>query len=119
VFLEEESMTEEIIVTLELKKPLDKMTAKELRLLAIDQIPQITGASGMTKEELVTQIKEIFNIKDEEGGPSPYQDQVLKMKREIRTLREQKSQVSDREKRNRLRRKIHTLKKRTRRLSSV
>jgi hypothetical protein len=112
-------MTEEIIVTLELKKPLDKMTAKELRQLAMDQIPQITGASGMTKEELVTQIKEIFNIKDEEGGVSPYQDQIIKMKREIRDLRQQKLDTQDRQKRDRLRRRIHALKKRTRRLATV
>jgi hypothetical protein len=112
-------MAEEIVVTLELKKPLDKMTAKELRQLAMDQIPQITGASGMTKEELVTRIKEIFNIKDEEGGASPYKDQILKMKHEIRTLREEKGQTQDRAKRNRIRRKIHGLKKRTRRLATT
>ena len=48
-------MSEEI--KLELKKPLDKMTAKELRQLAIDQIPQITGASGMDREQLLAAIK--------------------------------------------------------------
>ncbi|MFP4317009.1 MAG: hypothetical protein ACLFQR_12380 [Desulfovibrionales bacterium] len=111
-------MAEEIIVTLELKKPLDKYTAKELRQLAIDQIPQITGASGMSKEELVAQIREIFNLHEEEGGASPYRDQILRMKKEIRVLREEKAKAEDKQKKSRIRRKIHALKKRTRRLAT-
>ena len=51
-------MAEEI--NLDLKKPLDKMTAKELRQLAIEKIPQITGASGMDKDQLVKAIKEVL-----------------------------------------------------------
>ncbi|MFW6324433.1 MAG: hypothetical protein ACOC0U_05145 [Desulfovibrionales bacterium] len=115
-------MAEEIIVELELTKPLDKYTAKELRQLAIDQIPQITGASGMSKEELVAEIKRIFNIQDEgEAGKSPYKDQILRIKKEIRVLRDEKSQLpaSEKQKRNLIRRKIHALKKRTRRLAAV
>ena len=38
---------------LDLKKPLDKMTAKELRELVLKQIPQVTGASGLGKDELL------------------------------------------------------------------
>ena len=38
------------------EKPLEKMTAKELRDLA-KEIPGITGAHGMNKPELLTEIK--------------------------------------------------------------
>ena len=55
-------------IKLELKKPLDKMTAKELRQLVIEKIPQITGASGMDKETLLASIKEVMGITDEEGS---------------------------------------------------
>ena len=52
---------------LDLKKPLDKMTAKELRDLVLKQIPQITGASGLGKEELLVQIKEAGGSGFDEG----------------------------------------------------
>ena len=54
-----------------LKKPLDKMTVKELKDLAIAKIPQIVGASGMHKEDLLAAIKENLGIVEEEGGGSP------------------------------------------------
>ena len=53
---------------LDLKKPLDKMTAKELRELVLKQIPQVTGASGLGKDELLVQIKEVLGIGGEEGS---------------------------------------------------
>lgn len=109
-------------IKIDLKKPLDKMTAKELKQLVIDQIPQITGASGMDKDTLVVQIKEVLGIKDDaENKVSPYKDQILRMKAEIRTLREKKTAVTpeDRKTRSRLRKKIHALKKRSRRLAAV
>ncbi len=45
---------------LELKKPLEKMTAKELRELSMKQLPQVVGASGMGKEELLAEIKKVL-----------------------------------------------------------
>jgi hypothetical protein len=106
-----------------LKKPLDKMTAKELRELCIDKIPQITGASGMDKEALVVAVKEVLGFSTDEGnkGPSPYKDQIWALKRQVRSLRQEKDQIpaNQRQDRNRLRRKINLLKKRTRRLAAV
>lgn len=103
--------------SLGLSKPLDKMTAKELRQLVMDKIPQITGASGMGKEELVAAIKEVFGIVDEEGAVSPYKKQISGIKKDIAGLREERLQASSRKDREILRKKINKLKKRSRRLA--
>ncbi len=105
--------------SLGLTKTLDKMTAKELRQLAMEKIPAIVGASSMSKEDLVARIKELFDISDEDGSVSPYKDQILGLKREIRDLRAAKEQADGRKERDVLRRKINKLKKRTRRLANA
>ncbi|WP_028573784.1 hypothetical protein [Desulfonatronovibrio hydrogenovorans] len=108
-------------INLELKKPLDRMTAKELRQLAMDKIPQITGASGMDKESLVAAIKEVLGITDEEGSAKKaYQEQISSLKKKIKELQAKKLELPQEEKsaRQALRKKIHSLKKRTRRLSA-
>ncbi|GAB6037369.1 hypothetical protein JCM15519_19280 [Fundidesulfovibrio butyratiphilus] len=106
-------MAEEL--TIELKKPLDKMTAKELRDLAMNQIKGFQGASGMDKDELLKAIKEFLGISEEEGAANPYKTQILAMKAQMRDLRTKKAAegVSNKE-RDILRRKISKLKKRTR-----
>ncbi len=107
---------------LELKKPLDKMTAKELRELVMNQIPQITGASGMGKEEILAAIK-VLTGGDEEGGQTnPYKGQILSLKKEITELRGKKAETPGkgaRKDRSTLRKKINKLKKRTRRLAAA
>ncbi|MGE4291971.1 MAG: hypothetical protein AB7E32_07160 [Desulfovibrio sp.] len=113
----EERTYEVTFESLGLTKTLDKMTAKELRALCVAKIPGITGASGMSKEDLVVRIKEIFGISDEEGGVSPYKDQILTIKRQIRELRLKKQASEERKERDVLRRRINKLKKRTRRLA--
>ena len=64
--MDEESKTEETqnIDAEELEKPLDKMTAKELREVAA-VIPGVTGVHAMKKEELLKTVKEHRGIKDE------------------------------------------------------
>ena len=99
-----------------LTKPLEKMTAKELRTLCIDKLPMITGASGKEKDELVQEIKDVFGIVDEEQV-SPYKKQIHEIKRQIRALRVKKAEIEDRTQRDRVRRQITKLKKRTRRLA--
>lgn len=49
------------------EKPLDKMTVKDLREVA-KEIPEITGAHGMKKDELLAAIKQARGIEDE---PAP------------------------------------------------
>jgi len=99
-----------------LTKPLEKMTAKELRALIIEKLPMITGASGKDKDVLVAEIKDVFGIVDEEQV-SPYKKQIAEIKKQIRAMRVEKEGMEDRNKRDYLRRKINKLKKRTRQLA--
>lgn len=104
--------------TVELKKPLDKMTAKELRDLAINHLPSVVGASGMGKDELLVEIKQALGITEQAGGASPYKAQILTMKSHMRALREKKAAEGlTRKERDILRRKVNKLKKRTRNLA--
>ena len=108
-------------LNLQLKKPLDKMTAKELRELVVNQIPQITGAFGMSKEDILAAIKNVFGMDSEEGskGISPYKPQIQSLKKQIKTMRESKLSLDGRAERGIIRKKINKLKKRTRRLASA
>lgn len=108
-------------LNLQLKKPLDKMTAKELRELVVTQIPQITGASGMAKEEILAAIKSALGMDDEEGnkGVSPYKAQIQGLKKQIKDMRKDKLELAARSDRAILRKKINKLKKRTRRLAAA
>jgi ABC-type uncharacterized transport system ATPase subunit len=45
------------------EKPLDKMTVVELREVAKEEIPGITGVTGMKKDQLLEAIKEARGIK--------------------------------------------------------
>jgi hypothetical protein len=47
----------------EKKKPLDKMTVKELKEIALE-LPEITGVHGMNKSDLLTAIKAAKGIQD-------------------------------------------------------
>ncbi len=117
--MSEDKVVEISFESLGLSKPLEKMTAKELRQMIMEKIPQIQGASGMTKEDLVGTVKQTFGIKDEEGGVSPYKEQILGIKRNMKTLRAAKTQMGTRKEKEIARRKINKLKKRTRRLSKA
>jgi len=108
------------------EKPLDKMTVKELRAVAAD-IEEITGASGMKKDELLAAIKQAKGIVDEE--PAPKKKKVKKktpsgpmtvsqMKTKLTELRSQQAELrkeGDRAKIKIMRRRINRLKKMTRR----
>jgi hypothetical protein len=104
-----------------LKKPLNKMTVKELKDLAMSSFPQIVGASGMQKEELLAEIKQLLGIVEEEGGTSPYVQQIATLKKTIAELKVQKNEIpkAQRSAREKVRRQIHDLKKKTRRLAAV
>lgn len=54
-------MTEETLENL--KKPLDKMTVKELREVALE-LPEITGVHGMNKADLLAAVKKAKGIED-------------------------------------------------------
>jgi hypothetical protein len=107
------------------EKPLDKMTVVELREVAKEEIPDITGVTGMKKDQLLQAIKEARNIKDEAPArkkkktAGPKKDMsVREMKQEIirlRAERENLRQEKDKKKLEIIRRRINRLKKMTRR----
>ncbi|MDD5643030.1 MAG: transcription termination factor Rho [Syntrophales bacterium] len=98
------------------EKPLDKMTATELRKYALD-LGEIVGVHGMNKEELLAAIKEVKGIKDE--GKATAKVSMRELKEQAREMRVQKQEAKaagePRKKIGILRKKANRLKKRTRR----
>ncbi|MGC1401658.1 MAG: transcription termination factor Rho [Thermodesulfobacteriota bacterium] len=96
------------------EKPLEKMTAKELRELAMT-IPDIVGAHGMNKEEVLSAIKKARGIKE---TPVKKGDRSMRqLKEKVKELRGKKVEVrekNDKKAINRLRVRISRLKKKTR-----
>ena len=96
------------------EKPLDKMTAKELRDVALT-IPEITGVHGMNKEEVLGAIKKARGIKEipvKQGERS-----MRQLKEKIKELRDKKQEVrekNDTKNIGQLRRRISRMKKKTR-----
>jgi hypothetical protein len=102
------------------EKPLEKMTAKELREIAT-KIPGVQGVHAMKKEEVLALIKEYRGTEDKEepkkkkAAKEPLGSKELKAK--IADLRQQKEQARERKDRKKIavfRRRINRLKKRTR-----
>ena len=71
------------------EKPLDRMTAKELRETAL-KIPEITGVHGMNKAELLVAMKKARGIVDEAAKKSDVS--VREIKKKIRDLKALKAQ---------------------------
>ncbi len=98
------------------EKPLDKMTATELRKYALD-MGGLTGVHGMNKEELLAAIKEEKGIA-EEGKKAAKQVNMRELKQKIKELRALKAEAYEagesNKKINILRRRMNRLKKRTR-----
>ena len=98
----------------EKEKPLDKMTAKELREVA-KEIPQISGVHGMNKAELISAIKESRGIVEEKKkSDASVRDLKFKIKA-LKAERDAARESLDRKKASIYRRRISRLKKRTRR----
>ncbi len=97
------------------EKPLEKMTAKELRDVAL-AIPQITGVHGMNKVELISAVKKERGI--EEGPVKQTDSSVREIKKKIKAMkvaRETALETSDLKMALIYRRRITRLKKKTRR----
>jgi protein involved in polysaccharide export with SLBB domain len=96
------------------EKPLDKMTSKELRELALT-IPGIVGVHGMNKEEVLAAIKEARGITDDSAKKGDRS--IRQLKEKIKKLRAQQTETleqGDRLAISRLRQRISRLKKKTR-----
>lgn len=97
------------------EKPLDRMTAKELRETAL-KIPEISGVHGMNKPELLSAIKQARGIVDVKADKSNVS--IREIKKKILALKTQKAEAhenKDRERARILRRRVSRLKKKTRR----
>ena len=70
------------------EKPLEKMTATELRDVA-KEIPEITGVHGMNKTELVSAIKKARGIEETAGKKNA--GQVRELKKKIKELKAQQA----------------------------
>jgi protein-arginine kinase activator protein McsA len=105
------------------EKPLEKMTVKELRDVAMD-IPHSTAVHDMKKNELLAFIKEARGIKDE--APVKKRKKVVKLKmtkaelkakiRELKGMRLQALEAKEGKKAAALRHQINGLKKKSRRV---
>ena len=109
----------------ELKKPLEKMTVKELKEVALE-IPGVTGVTSMKKEDLLDIIKKDRGIEDE----GPVQEKKKKSTKPTASVKELKKKIvqfrldkqearktKDRKKVDILRRRINRLKKQTRKVA--
>jgi hypothetical protein len=97
------------------EKPLEKMTAKELRELVI-KTEEVVGASGMNKAELIAAIREARGI--EAPATRRKSGDVREMKKKIRELKaeREKALAQDDDRMAAIyRKKIIRLKKKTRR----
>ncbi len=97
------------------EKPLDKMTATELRKYALD-MGEISGVHGLNKEELIKAIKEAKGIKEE--GKAAKTVNVRELKEKAKEARAKKLEAiaagEPQKKVDILRKKANRLKKKTR-----
>ncbi len=97
------------------EKPLDRMTAKELREMALG-IEGIVGVHAMNKNELIAAIKKAKGIVGEKKRETSVDVRSIKKKiRELRSEKEAMKEAGEKEKVQLLRRRISRLKKKTRR----
>ena len=101
------------------EKPLDKMTAKELREMALG-MEGIVGVHAMNKGELVAAIKEAQGVEDEKKRDKSVDVRSIKKKiRELRSQKEAMREAGEKDKVQILRKKINRLKKKTRRATKA
>jgi hypothetical protein len=101
------------------EKSLDKMTAKELREMALG-MEGIVGVHAMNKSELVAAIKEAQGVEDEKKRDKSLDVRSIKKKiRELRSQKEAMREAGEKDKVQILRKKINRLKKKTRRATKA
>ncbi len=97
------------------EKPLEKMTVKELREVALE-IPDLTGVHGMNKQDLLAAVKTHRGIAP--AAPKKSDRSVRELKRQIRDLKAGKAAMAGGKNAKQaeiLRRRLSRLKKKTRR----
>lgn len=99
------------------EKPLDKMTVKELREIALG-IPDLKGVHSMNKQDLLSAVKVHRGIR--EAKTKARDQSVREIKRQIRELKAKKqmlTKASGRKQVEILRRRLSRLKKKTRKVA--
>jgi len=97
------------------EKPLEKMTAKDLREYALT-LEGIVGVHAMNKNELIDAIREVKGITVEKKKVTAVDVRVVKSKiRELKERKVQAKEAGNNKTVNTLRRRISNLKKKTRR----
>ena len=109
------------------EKPLDRMTVKELREVAIN-FPGVTGVHAMKKDELLALVREYYGIEEEVPAKKPApkiakelpNPKVLKAKiAELRAQREKARAEKDGKRVDTLRRRMNRMKKLTRKSAAA
>ncbi len=99
------------------EKPLDRMTAKELREMALG-LEGIVGVHSMNKSELIEAIKKAKGIVEKKKHHAVGDVHALKLKiKELRGEKEAMREAGEKDKVRILRRRISRLKKKTRRVA--
>ncbi len=105
------------------EKPLEKMTAKELREIA-SQIPEITGVHAMKKEELLAAVRKFRGIEEEVKKEEKVEKKaevsvpdLKKRIREFKALKEEAVKKEDARIAKIYKRRINRLKKMTRKMA--
>ena len=99
------------------EKPLEKMTAKELRELALT-LEGIVGVHAMNKNELIAAVKEAKGIAEKKQASRKADTDVRSLKAKIKELKEKRTLAKEAGNNilaDAFRRRISNLKKRTRR----
>jgi len=99
----------------EKEKPLDKMTVKELREIALG-IPEISGVHGKNQFERGAAIKKVRGIADD--SPKKADSSLRELKKKVRDLKKKQAaalEAKDAKKTGIYRKRISRLKKKTRR----
>jgi hypothetical protein len=111
----------------EFKKPLSKMTAVELKEVAME-IPGAVGVTAMLKADLLSSIREYYGLEDEADQKKKkvkkvkIKTSVKELKSKIIQLRDKKAEArktGDPKQINTLRRRLNRLKKQTRKAAQV
>jgi hypothetical protein len=103
---------------MEKDRPLEKLTVKELKEMAL-AMGGITGVTAMKKEELLAAIKEAKGIPVQKIREKPV-DTIVELKKKMRELRVKRGELREAGKSDEaglLKKRISRLKKKTRRLA--
>jgi hypothetical protein len=99
------------------EKPLDKMTSKELREIAM-AIPEITGVHGLNKTELISSIKKSKGIEESARKEGSSGREVKEKMKQLKAAHSKALEANDEKMSAIYKKRIIKLKKKSRRLAA-